>query len=196
MMEKRHHTVDNKRAIMEIIQQQALENFQIGLNDDIKTIVRSRGYATLQEAIAAASAEEKVKGPSATSSRHKTNSAPTYKHDNRTNIQCQKCGKNGHYGRDCRTSRYANRFTLPKPDSSRVNTINKYCKHCKKPGHNREECWSLNGRPRTEKSKDYNKKSHGKIIECHIPPILPKFKNLSNYLIDYKTTENILSPFL
>ncbi|XP_029659021.1 uncharacterized protein LOC115232977 [Formica exsecta] len=58
MMEGRHHTVDNKRAIMEIIQQQALENFQIGLQDEIKTIVRSRGYATLQEAIAAASAEE------------------------------------------------------------------------------------------------------------------------------------------
>ncbi|KAL6416510.1 hypothetical protein ACFW04_011757 [Cataglyphis niger] len=36
MIEGRHHTVDNKRAIIEIIQQQALENFQIRLEDNIK----------------------------------------------------------------------------------------------------------------------------------------------------------------
>ncbi|KAM0726742.1 hypothetical protein ACS0PU_006903 [Formica fusca] len=100
MMEGRHHTVDNKRAIMEIIQQQALENFKIGLQDEIKTIVRSRGYATLQEAIAAASAEEKVKGPSATGTRSKINFTPTYKQENQMNVKCQKCGKTGHYGRD------------------------------------------------------------------------------------------------
>ncbi|KAL6416664.1 hypothetical protein ACFW04_013260 [Cataglyphis niger] len=169
MMEKRHHTVDNKRAIMEIIQQQALENFQIGLNDDIKTIVRSRTYATLQEAIAAASAEEKVRGPSAISTRHRTNSAPTYKNENKINVQCNKCGKNGHYGQDCRTNRYANRFSLPKPDSSRVNAVNKFCNYCKKTGHSRDECWSLNKKPKAKinKAKDDNHKQSrgGKIYD-------------------------------
>ncbi|KAL6421122.1 hypothetical protein ACFW04_014117 [Cataglyphis niger] len=90
MMEKRHHTVDKKQAIMEIIQQQALENFQIGLNDDIKTIVQSRRYATLQEAITAA--KEKVKELPATSTRHRTNSASTYKNENKMKVQCNKCG--------------------------------------------------------------------------------------------------------
>ncbi|KAL6438806.1 hypothetical protein ACFW04_003711 [Cataglyphis niger] len=68
MTKERHHTVDNKRAIMEIIQQQVVENFQIGLQNDIKMIVRARGYVTLQEA---ASAEEKVKEPSAIGTRIK-----------------------------------------------------------------------------------------------------------------------------
>ncbi|XP_070169655.1 uncharacterized protein [Polyergus mexicanus] len=166
MMEGRHHTVDNKRAIMEIIQQQALENFQIGLQDEIKTIVRSRGYATLQEAIAAASAEEKVKGPPATGTRSKINFTPTYKQENKINVQCQKCGKIGHYGRDCRTSRYTNRFSLPKPDRQpRVNTVNKYCHYCKKSGHDREECWLLHGRPNRDQSsriKQYNSRPENK----------------------------------
>ncbi|KAL6446821.1 hypothetical protein ACFW04_001329 [Cataglyphis niger] len=164
IMEKRHHTVDNKRAIMEIIQQQALENFQIGLNDDIKTIILSRTYATLQEAIAAASAEEKVREPSATSTRHRTNSAPIYKNENKINVQCNKCGKNGHYDQDCRISRYTNRFSLPKSDSSRVNAVNKFCNYCKKTGHSRDECWSLNKKPKAKinKAKDDNHKHRAK----------------------------------
>ncbi|XP_029659455.1 uncharacterized protein LOC115233278 [Formica exsecta] len=166
MMEGRYHTVNNKRTIMEIIQQQALENFQIGLQDEIKTIVRSRGYATLQEAIAAASAEEKVKGLSATGTPSKINFTPTYKQGNQTTVKCQKCGKTGHYGRDCRTSRYANRFSLPKPDRQpHVNTINKYCNYCKKSGHDREECWLLHGRPNRDQSsrtKQYNSRPENK----------------------------------
>jgi len=54
----------------------------------------------------------------------------------------------GHHGRDCRTSRYANRFTLPKAEKQ-VN-INNFEKYCKKTGHKRNECWSLNVRPEKE----------------------------------------------
>lgn len=68
--------------------------------------------------------------------------------------------KNGHYGRDCHSSIYA----LPKPDKSYcINIVEKFCKHCKKRGHNRETCWSLNERPKTNTSdrtrKDINKKT-------------------------------------
>jgi len=67
------------------------------------------------------------------------------------NLVCQKCGKIGHHGRDCRTSRYANRFTLPRAEKpANVNNIEKYCTYCKKKGHKRDECWSLNGRPERE----------------------------------------------
>jgi len=60
----------------------------------------------------------------------------------------------GHYGRDCRTSRYANRFSLPKAEiPANVNNVEKYCTYCKKKGHKRDECWSLNERPEKEQPR-------------------------------------------
>lgn len=62
LLEKRDHTAEQKRAILEIIQDQALLNFELGLWDEIKLIVRAQRYSSLQEANAA-STEERVKGP-------------------------------------------------------------------------------------------------------------------------------------
>ena len=147
-----------KRAIQQTIKKQALINFQIGLRDDLKVLVRSQRYTTLQEAINGASAEEKLLGPQTARNNNFANKNKSdYSRQTRSPTQCYKCGKTGHYGRDCRSSKYA----LPKPDkSSRVNVINKHCNHCKKSGHNRDECWSLNGRPKanSNRSKDDNKK--------------------------------------
>lgn len=86
ILDGQQYTTDHKRVILNIIQQQALENFQIGLNDDIKMVVRSRGYMTLQEVISAASAEEKVKGPTIVSTRPKSAAMPTYYHDIRNTL--------------------------------------------------------------------------------------------------------------
>ncbi|XP_071631814.1 uncharacterized protein [Temnothorax longispinosus] len=158
MIEGRNHTIENKRTILETIQQQALQNFQLGLRDEIKLLVRAQHFVTLQEAIAEASAKEKVNGPSGISPRPENNYAYSPQpRDNRSILQCQKCGKYGHHGRECRTSRYANRFSLPKPDRTpRVNAIDKVCNYCKKAGHMREECWLLNGRPNKERT-NHNK---------------------------------------
>ncbi|XP_071627755.1 uncharacterized protein [Temnothorax longispinosus] len=158
MIEGRNHTIESKRTILETIQQQALQNFQLGLRDEIKLLVRAQHFATLQEAIAGASAEEKVNGPSGIPPRPKNNYAYSPQpRDNRSILQCQKCGKYGHLGRECRTNRYANRFSLPKPDRTpRVNAIDKVCNYCKKAGHMREECWLLNGRPNKERT-NHNK---------------------------------------
>ncbi|XP_071576353.1 uncharacterized protein [Temnothorax nylanderi] len=164
MIEGRNHTIESKRTILETIQQQALQNFQLGLRDEIKLLVRAQHFATLQEAIAGASAKEKVNGPSGNPPRSKNNYAYSPQpRDNRPIIQCQKCKKYGHHGRECRTSRYANRFSLPKPDRTlRVNAIKKFCKYCKKTGHIREECWLLNGRPNKERSnQDKSNNSRG-----------------------------------
>lgn len=60
--EGKNHTVKQQRAILENIKEQALYNYQIGLHDEIKLLVQSQHYGTLQEAIIGASAEEKVKG--------------------------------------------------------------------------------------------------------------------------------------
>ncbi|KAL6263000.1 hypothetical protein P5V15_005796 [Pogonomyrmex californicus] len=70
------------------------------------------------------------------------------------NPHCNKCGKIGHYGHDCRTNRFTNRYTLPRPEGqSRINTIEKQCSCCKKIGHLRE-CWILNGKPENRKNSE------------------------------------------
>jgi len=63
MVEEREHSPVFKNAIQQTIKEQALINFQIGLRDELKILVRSQRYTTLQEAITDASAKEKLIGP-------------------------------------------------------------------------------------------------------------------------------------
>jgi len=151
MTEGKEHSSEQRKAILDTIQELALENFQLGLRDDIQTIVRSRNYKTLTAAISGAIAEEKLKG-STSRINYKPREQDQFRQNRNTGVQCQKCGKMGHQGKDCRTSRYANRFMLPKAEKpAGVNTVEKYCTYCKKAGHRREDCWSLNGRPEKER---------------------------------------------
>jgi len=149
MTEGKEHSLEQRKAILDTIQELALENFQLGLRD-IQTIVRSRNYKTLTAAIAGATAEEKLKG-SPSRINYKPKKQEQFRQNRNTGIQCQKCDKMGHHGRDCRTSRYANRFSFPKAEKpANVNNIEKYCTYCKRTGYKRDECWSLNGRPEKE----------------------------------------------
>ncbi|KAL6417130.1 hypothetical protein ACFW04_012963 [Cataglyphis niger] len=141
MIEGEEHPTHSKRTIHEIIKKQALINFQIGLRD--------------KDA-------QKLLGPTKTNYLYNKNKfESSNSRQNRSSTpQCFKCGKNGHYRRDCRS-----RYALPKPERfARINTINKYYKYCKTSGHNREECWSLNGRSRihADKAKENNKKTKRK----------------------------------
>ncbi|XP_018407676.1 PREDICTED: uncharacterized protein LOC108783574 [Cyphomyrmex costatus] len=153
MEEGKNHNSIQQQAILEHVRDQALANYQIGLREEIKTLVRSQHFRTLQEVIAGASSEEKIKG---LNDRHRA-----YQRDKKTDSnyysprnlrnptpQCGKCGKTGHIGQNCRTSRYANKFSLPRAEKrAGINIVEKFCTYCKKAGHNREECWTLNGRP-------------------------------------------------
>jgi len=47
MIEGKEHSPEQRKAILDTIQELALENFQLGFRDDIQTIVRSRNYKTL-----------------------------------------------------------------------------------------------------------------------------------------------------
>ncbi|KAL6263067.1 hypothetical protein P5V15_005866 [Pogonomyrmex californicus] len=47
MEEGKNHTVEQQRAILENIKEQALYNYQNGLHDEIKLIVRSQRYQTI-----------------------------------------------------------------------------------------------------------------------------------------------------
>jgi hypothetical protein len=105
-----HSSIEYKRAIQQTIQKQALINFQIGLRDDLKLLVRSqRRYST--EAINGANAEERLNGP--TSSRPNNYLDKPVRMETKTSrpgsvMQCFKCGRSGHLGRDCRSSKYLN----------------------------------------------------------------------------------------
>jgi len=108
----------------------------------------------LREAITGASAEKKVNEPIVRKPAYQGQSKFDARIRHPQNLVCQKCGKIGHYGRDCRTSRYANRFTLPKAEKpANVNNIEKYCTYCKRKGHKRDGCWSLKGRPEKEQPR-------------------------------------------
>lgn len=75
-VEGKNHSVTKKNTIKNTIHGQALQNFQIGLHEDIKTIVRMRNYHNLQEAIAVATSENQMKSPMlhqiSQCTRHKT----------------------------------------------------------------------------------------------------------------------------
>ena len=64
MIEGEDRSPSFRRAIHETIQKQALINFETGLRDNIKVLVRSQRYTSLQEAINGASTEEKLNEPS------------------------------------------------------------------------------------------------------------------------------------
>ncbi|KAL6256702.1 hypothetical protein P5V15_011629 [Pogonomyrmex californicus] len=113
MEEGKNHTIEQQRAILENIKEQALYNYQNGLHDEIKLIVRSQRYQTIQEAIAGATVEEKTRGPSMRTLTYRNRSV--FK-THTPSPRCEKCGKIGHYGHECRTSRFSNRYTLPKPE--------------------------------------------------------------------------------
>ncbi|KAL6256563.1 hypothetical protein P5V15_012672 [Pogonomyrmex californicus] len=150
MEEGKNHTVEQQRAILENIKEQAFYKNQNSLHEEIKLIVRSQRYQTIQEAIA----EAKTRGPSTRTLTYRNR--PIIKTQSQ-NPHCNKCGKIGHYGHDCRTTRFTNRYTLPRPEGQpRINTIEKQYSYCKKIGHLRHECWILNGKP--ENSRKNSKK--------------------------------------
>jgi len=139
MIEGKEHPPGSKNVIQQTIKDQALINFQIGLREELQILVRAQRYATLQEAITGASAEEKLLGPTKTNQySNRSRSESSYSRS----TKCFKCGMNGHHGRDCRSGKNV----LPKPEKPRVNVVTKFCSICKKKGHSRDECWSKRNR--------------------------------------------------
>lgn len=115
----------------------ALQAFQEGLREPIKTLVKASRLPTLNEAITIAINEES-----------KTS------HLSQPAIRCNACGKMGHFAKDCRISARAsharpsfqsfsnqasaNQSAVKTPQ--RVQQVNIQCRYCKNRGHSIEEC--------------------------------------------------------
>ncbi|XP_036145038.1 uncharacterized protein LOC105833430 isoform X1 [Monomorium pharaonis] len=131
----------------------------------------SRDWTTQHyETIAKANAEGKVKRPNPRTNGHKKEvQTESQQNNHKPTPQCEKCGKTGHNEGECRNTRHAKQFKLPRPKGrSYVNTLNAYCEYCKKSGHARNKCWKLHGHPKKggdpwskERAKD-NKKAEAK----------------------------------
>ncbi|XP_070526497.1 uncharacterized protein [Cardiocondyla obscurior] len=142
---------EQKLGIWNALQKQVLVVYQNRLHRHLQMIIRSRNYTTLSEAVAGATIEERQQGtPARVYSEHEKTYPPV---NSWSNINCQKCGKRGHTGRECKNSRHANRFSLPQADANeKVNATSKYCTHCNINGHIREDCWKIHGRPTTSRN--------------------------------------------
>ncbi|XP_012529181.1 uncharacterized protein K02A2.6-like [Monomorium pharaonis] len=127
IIESRQQTVEQRKAILDTIQGLALKNFQLGLKEEIQTIVRFRNYDNLSAAILGAFAEEKLKGSLTRQplSTDRNRNGQKYSRGKNPSIQCHKCGKTGHIERENKS----------------------------KAGHKREKCWSLHGRPERERPR-------------------------------------------
>ncbi|EFN89311.1 hypothetical protein EAI_06204 [Harpegnathos saltator] len=164
--EGNEYSEHQKSTIHRYIKQQALINYQLGLNEKLQTIIRSRAPARLVDAIMEAVEEECVKGVGSINSRP-NDIAMTTRYRRYANsmparepptLKYLKCGKLGHTGRDCRSSRRGTQFPLPKSEgNARVNNVIKHCTFCDKSGHNRKECRNLHGRTTPAHATDTDK---------------------------------------
>ena len=71
--------------------------------------------------------------------------------------KCNKCGKMGHKGRDCRSSNYKkNPGKGGSNDNEKKKKFTGDCYHCGKPGHTKAQCWKLHGKPNGKKAESAN----------------------------------------
>ncbi|KAL6263011.1 hypothetical protein P5V15_001134 [Pogonomyrmex californicus] len=118
MVEGCEHIAEQRKTILDTIQELALENFQLRLCDEIQTIVRSRNYTNLTAAILGATAEEKLKGsqPIKVYNNEKARGNQEQNRNRNQKLECHKCSRLGHLARDCHSSRYTNRYPLPRAE--------------------------------------------------------------------------------
>ena len=129
-------------ALTESVQERALDVFTLGLNVKLRTIIRSRNYATLNAAIAAAIEEEQAMGLNTSRNYRKFGNHPKGREG--SNVpRCDRCNKLGHLARNCYT-----RLSMPRENSPtqqttvkrEVQRVTMVCHYCKKPGHLIKEC--------------------------------------------------------
>lgn len=133
------------RYIGNAFRKTAQMNFEVGLNKELQTLVRSRNYSSLHDAIVGAIEVEKMtKGHpgsqdlarSSLGGGNPRRSHAVVKEEART---CYTCGKPGHVAKDCRQGA---RVSLPVPVPKDVHVANMVCHYCNKPGHLRKDCWA------------------------------------------------------
>lgn len=158
------------KALIESVNEQAINVFSIGLKEKLRVIIRSRTFDTLRAAITAAIEEEQALGPNNGRSYGNYGGAG-FNRDRigqRYNEQkCERCHRQGHLAKNCYTRLSMPRPEIPsnRPASNRQSVGSRremyhatvVCNYCKKPGHVQRDCRTLmrvnNGEVRTRNSE-------------------------------------------
>lgn len=151
---KETRDISSHRAIEELLRKQALHNFQQGLNDKLRLLIKSQRYESFEAAVSGAIEEERVSGPDSGYLFPRVNRHSDSRH---REIKCDRCNKTGHLARNCYTR-------LPIPQSRghyspvpkrEVYSINSICNYCNIRGHLWREC-----RKRLREEADRNHRTY------------------------------------
>uniref|UniRef100_A0A6P7GMB9 Uncharacterized protein LOC114340564 n=1 Tax=Diabrotica virgifera virgifera TaxID=50390 RepID=A0A6P7GMB9_DIAVI len=131
-------TGEPKKALLQVLKNQALHVFMIGLHKDLSLLVKSQKPDSLESAIALALAEEQEIKSQSEIAKYQFPSQKT----------CHICHKPGHLSFNCRQNKnskqkehFVRNFNRNHENtSSNPSYSYKFCNYCKKKGHVIDEC--------------------------------------------------------
>lgn len=136
-----NRSTSDARAVHAYIKEVTLTSYIEGLPSSIRSVIKSRNYSSLEEAIKASLEEDKIYQSNKDAQRILHN-----KSDNNgiKNKYCKNCKRNNHDTHECRLTRRTldtGQRNYTRQTSSNTTTYPISCAYCKNKGHTIEECY-------------------------------------------------------